>query len=735
MRRQIVRWWFAPAVLVFVLGQCARAFAATPDIVLYTSDVTTVRGNWAAIPGVRAGDQYLASADFGSSTIQSPSPAPTDYFEMTFNADANTPYHVWLRLRASANSKYNDSVWVQFSDSLDPNGSVIYRVSSTSALLVNLERCSGCGDSGWGWQDGTYWLPQTTTVQFVASGAHTIRVQTREDGVHVDQIVLSASTYLTTAPGQSTNDATVVPKPVARPISTPFSGSPASIPGTILAQDFDNGGESVAYHDTTPGNSGGAYRSTDVDLEPSTDGGNDVGWIAAGEWVNYTVNVASAGSYTAQLRVASPSGSGSLHLGFNMASNVWTSVPVPATGGWQNWTTVSVPLTLAAGRQQMTLLFDTAGFNVTSITIGASSAPPSTGPTAPLPATPTTTAVDGQVDVTVAPTLIWQSAGATSFEIRISASNPPAAFASDVTRLYYEVSGLSRGTKYYWQVIAKNAAGSTPGPVWSFTTEGATAPPPPPATGAFTDIVVADWNIQVNDASVAHAQQAIDALTALSPRPQIIVLEEAWDFRYGDYLNRLAAVTGQTWQGVFQTHCPSGAWNGSCTRGEDEGVAIFSSLPVLDSSVGYLPYADCYHSARAAARLAVSVGGVPVQVFGTHLQTGNCTNVVAARAASMSVLKSWAANYSAPQIMMGDFNAGSDEVDTTKGMSPNFLDTWTLVGSGNPYSAFLPNPNMKIDYCFADSSGRAQPVWTVLPTSTGNISDHLPVQTGLRIFR
>ena len=518
-------------------------------------------------------------------------------------------------------------------------------------------------------------------------------------------------------------------------VMTPYSGTPAPIPGVIAAANFDNGGEGVAYHDTSAGNNGGAYRSTDVDLEPSADGGFDIGWIAAGEWVNYTVNVASAGSYTAQLRVASPSGSGSLHLGFNMASNVWTSVPVPATGGWQNWTTVSVPLTLAAGRQQMTLLFDTAGFNVTSITIGASSAPPSTGPTAPLPATPTTTAVDGQVDVTVAPTLIWQSAGATSFEIRISASNPPAAFASDVTRLYYEVSGLSRGTKYYWQVIAKNAAGSTPGPVWSFTTEGATAPPPPPATGAFTDIVVADWNIQVNDASVAHAQQAIDALMALSPRPQIIVLEEAWDFRYGDYLNRLAAVTGQTWQGVFQTHCPSGAWNGSCTRGEDEGVAIFSSLPVLDSSVGYLPYADCYHSARAAARLAVSVGGVPVQVFGTHLQTGNCTNVVAARAASMSVLKSWAANYSAPQIMMGDFNAGSDEVDTTKGMSPSFLDTWTLVGSGNPYSAFLPNPNMKIDYCFADSSGRAQPVWTVLPTSTGNISDHLPVQTGLRIFR
>ena len=45
------------------------------------------------------------------------------------------------------------------------------------------------------------------------------------------------------------------------------------------------------------------------------------GWIAAGEWLNYTVSVAAAGSYTAQLKVASPGG-GAMHLGFNGPSNV-----------------------------------------------------------------------------------------------------------------------------------------------------------------------------------------------------------------------------------------------------------------------------------------------------------------------------------------------------------------------------------------------------------------------------
>src|SRR5207253_5807915 len=97
-----------------------------------------------------------------------------------------------------------------------------------------------------------------------------------------------------------------------------------------------------------------------------------VGWIAAGEWLNYTVNVASAGNYTVQLRVASPGGA-SFHIGFNTASNQWKVVSVPATGGWQNWTTVSVPVTLGAGTQQMTLLFDTGGMNFGHATISGGS--------------------------------------------------------------------------------------------------------------------------------------------------------------------------------------------------------------------------------------------------------------------------------------------------------------------------------------------------------------------------
>ena len=154
---------------------------------------------------------------------------------------------------------------------------------------------------------------------FGARGTHTIRIQTREDGPQIDQIVLSPANYLTSAPGQTTNDSTILPHSTdggsattsassgqSGGASSPYLGAAISIPGTINAQDYDNGGEGVAYHDTTSGNTGGAYRGGDVDLEPSADGGNDIGWIAAGEWLNYSVNVTSSGSYTVQLRVASP---------------------------------------------------------------------------------------------------------------------------------------------------------------------------------------------------------------------------------------------------------------------------------------------------------------------------------------------------------------------------------------------------------------------------------------------
>ena len=55
---------------------------------------------------------------------------------------------------------------------------------------------------------------------------------------------------------------------------------------TIQAEDFDNGGEGVAYHDLSSINEGGEYRPNAVDSASTldTDGGHTLGWVGAGEW-------------------------------------------------------------------------------------------------------------------------------------------------------------------------------------------------------------------------------------------------------------------------------------------------------------------------------------------------------------------------------------------------------------------------------------------------------------------
>jgi hypothetical protein len=94
---------------------------------------------------------------------------------------------------------------------------------------------------------------------------------------------------------------------------------------------------------------------------------------------------------------------------------------------------------------------------------------PPPGPPAPSSPNPS----DGSIWVTVSPTLSWQSAGAASYEIRLGTVNPPPTVVPNTTDWWYWSPGLSAGTTYYWQIVAKNSNGTTAGPVWTFTTEPA----------------------------------------------------------------------------------------------------------------------------------------------------------------------------------------------------------------------------------------------------------------------
>ena len=189
--------------------------ATNPNVVIYASDIPTSgrHGSWsAATDGSAANGIKLVTSDTGIANTNTALASPTDYVDVTFNANAGTPYTLWMRVAALNNSKYNDSLWVQFSDAT-AGGAPVFPINTTSALLVNLATDStGTSISGWGWQHGAYWLSQGTTLTFPTTGAHTLRIQVREDGVQFDQIVLSPTTYSSSAPGPVANDATIVQK-------------------------------------------------------------------------------------------------------------------------------------------------------------------------------------------------------------------------------------------------------------------------------------------------------------------------------------------------------------------------------------------------------------------------------------------------------------------------------------------------------------------------------------------
>lgn len=152
--------------------------------------------------------------DAGAGKLTAPLANPVSYFEVRLYAEAGRAYRVWIRGKAESDYWGNDSVWVQFSDSVNSSGAAVYRIGSTSGTDINLEDCSGCGLSGWGWQDNGWGVGVLgPVVYFEASGMHTLRVQTREDGVSIDQIVLSSSRYMNQSPGALKNDTTILPKP------------------------------------------------------------------------------------------------------------------------------------------------------------------------------------------------------------------------------------------------------------------------------------------------------------------------------------------------------------------------------------------------------------------------------------------------------------------------------------------------------------------------------------------
>ena len=207
----------ATAVFDQVVVRAPTTATPPPDaseIVLHAIDAARLVGNWRLQADTTAASGQRAwNPDAGLAKITTASATPGDYIELTFNAEAGRAYRLWIRGKAERDEWSNDSVHVQFSGSVDAQGSAVYRIGSTSSAEYNLESCKGCGLAGWGWEDNGWGVNVLgPTIYFATTGTQTIRLQTREDGLSFDQIVLSSGTYLSSSPGSTKNDTTILPK-------------------------------------------------------------------------------------------------------------------------------------------------------------------------------------------------------------------------------------------------------------------------------------------------------------------------------------------------------------------------------------------------------------------------------------------------------------------------------------------------------------------------------------------
>ena len=324
-------------------------------------------GTAAAVPGT----VYAANYDTGGQGVA--------YNVTSTNGTANSYRSDGVDLEATADTqntsgggKYDigwtaAGQWFNYTVNVATAGtySVAFRVASPYGITdaLHIANASGTNLSGavavpntGGYQT---WTTVTASVTLPA-GQQTLRIDQDSNGWNLHFITFT----LTSGSGGGSGG------------DQPYGGTAAAVPGTVQAENYDTGGQGVAYNVTSTNGSANSYRSDGVDLEATTDtgGGYDLGWTAAGQWFKYTVNVATAGTYTVGLRLAAPTAvTDGLHIANSAGTNLSGDVTAPATGGYQTWTTVSVTVTLSAGVQTLTVDQDHAGWNINYLTFATTS--------------------------------------------------------------------------------------------------------------------------------------------------------------------------------------------------------------------------------------------------------------------------------------------------------------------------------------------------------------------------
>lgn len=161
---------------------------------------------------------------------------------------------------------------------------------------------------------------------------------------------------------------------------TPFSGVPASIPGRVEAEDYDEGDEGEAYNEEyspyEPDPKADQYRPwdpVDVDLIGGTSE-YGVGYTVSGEWLEYTINVTADAWYTVDFEVAAVDYGGSTlgKIELFIDGNSWMpATDMIFTSGWTNYENSRYPnsLFLEEGTHVLKVSFVSGDVNLNYIDI------------------------------------------------------------------------------------------------------------------------------------------------------------------------------------------------------------------------------------------------------------------------------------------------------------------------------------------------------------------------------
>ena len=150
--------------------------------------------------------------------------------------------------------------------------------------------------------------------------------------------------------------------------------SMVDIPGIIQAENFDQGGEGLSFHDSDANDEGDAnYRDDNEGLDlVKGNGGSAIGYTAKGEWTEYSVNVTEAGDYSFEATCSNGSSSAG---GFSISLVSGTSVikiadvKVTTTGGWNTYSVMKGNLTrkLATGEQILRFTITDGNCNIDKV--------------------------------------------------------------------------------------------------------------------------------------------------------------------------------------------------------------------------------------------------------------------------------------------------------------------------------------------------------------------------------